>query len=92
MTIKERDILEKILAKLDDMNIRSEKLERGIYGDDANNFKGLIQRQDADEVLTNELQKRLDKIEYNNKLAWGGISGLVGSGGLLYYLWDKITS
>ena len=92
MTIKERDILEKILSKLEDMSIRAEKLERGIYGDDVNNFKGLIQRQDADEVLTTELQKRIDKIEYNNKLAWGGVSGLIGSGGLLYYLWDKLAN
>ena len=92
MTIKERDILERILDKLDEMSVRSERLERGMYGDMENGVRGLIQRQEDDERTSTDLIERINKIEYNNKLAWRGVSGLIGSGGLFYYLWDKFTS
>lgn len=85
MTQKERDKIDIVLDHL-------EKLQRGIYGDPDNNFKGLIERQDEDELRADKIERRIDKIEYNNKLLWGGATGLFGSGGLIYILWDRLTN
>lgn len=90
MTVKEKDILAKILEQLDTLNIRSERVERGMYGDPENNVKGLIQRQDEDEANTNDIGVRLEKLEANKRTIVKAAGWLGGGSASALALWQML--
>lgn len=93
MTAKERDKLDSIIESIRILNNRSERVERGMYGDPGNQFKGLIERQEDDEKNTNKIDDRVVNLERINKNISKGfkIVGSVGaSGGAIIAFWDSI--
>lgn len=82
--MSEKELLEQIAGQVQSMH-------RGIYGDPENGTKGLIERQNEDDALLKDLEKRMVSVETfkkNTLRAWGAFWGTMGfSSG---FNWDKV--
>ena len=100
MTKLETLSLGKVLEKLEDQSDKMDQVVRGLYGDEANKVKGLIERQDDDEEKWRQLEPILINAEkipkmvnsYNfwtSKSTWAVITTIGGS--LLYTVLNWAT-
>jgi len=82
MTTQEKDRIEVVIEKLEDLHVELQTVKRGVYGDEKNKVKGLIQTDI-------ELHERITKLEeVNKKAVWYGL-GFVGAFELGWHLFKS---
>lgn len=83
-----REYFEKLDKKIDDLSLTQltfhgsvhedlKTIKRGIYGDEKNEVKGLIERQNADDEKIKRLHKRIDVVEKKQNWFMAIASGLM---------------
>jgi hypothetical protein len=70
MSEKEKEKIDVLIQKVDEIKIEVDTIKRGIYGDQKNKVSGLIDRQDLDE-------RRISAIEGNQKRFFA-VLGMIG--------------
>lgn len=62
-------------------------LNRGLYGDQKNGVKGLVQRQEEDESARFDMKKEIHQLKgFRNKMIWTGVGFIAGIQGI----WELI--
>lgn len=73
-----QELLTKINEKIDHLTVEVNTIKRGVYGDENNNVKGLLQRQDVDELERLNMKEAIQGVKNNIwKISVG--AGLFGS-------------
>ena len=84
-----KEILSKHSTLLEKNSEMLDQIMRGVYGDEANNFKGLLQRQNEDEERWEKLAPVIDSVEtipamvsayrfMTDKKVWGAVASVAG--------------
>jgi hypothetical protein len=84
MSEKEKEKIDVLIQKVDEIKIEVDTIKRGIYGDQKNKVAGLIDRQDLDE-------RRISAIEGNQKRFFA-VLGMIGVAVqvVLNLVWDYV--